>query len=158
MVFTSESRMTCPPQQIWDELVAGLIRGEQARLLAEHASLCADCAALLRASIEVFGPENQTLTVASRGLFGRRRPASAEDPRGSAKIFAWRIAMAAAALIGVLGTPYLYRRHTQPVNPLTHLAAAYTTHRTLELRIPGAGHAIMRLEGLVAPGSLPDEP
>ena len=129
---------TCPSEREWDELAAGLILGSAADRLLEHASGCANCAATLKAAIEVFAPEASVAVI------------SPPAPR------LWWIgaAIAAAALL-MAG---LWWRQASKPEPLTELARSYTSRRTIALRIPGAAHSPLRIDRSGTGPSLGNQP
>ncbi len=127
----------CPDERTWDELASGLVRGEAADRLLTHASTCDACAHTLRLAIEVFGPEHRVAELAAPAPSQRRW-------------LGW--AAAAAAVLVSLGA-YWFLRHPA-TTPLTELARSYTDRRTIPLRIPGAGHAPLRLDRSGPGGSL----
>jgi tetratricopeptide (TPR) repeat protein len=154
MSLISQPRSPCPTERAWDELAAGLTRGEEAEILLEHASWCETCAACLRAAIEIFA-QDEAASVTPAGP----QVVSSLEIRQRNKRHQWPLFLAAAALLAVIfGAGYLYWRRSHTVDPITVLARAYTAHRTLELRLPGAAHGEMRVERGAGPRSLAEQP
>jgi hypothetical protein len=111
---------------IWDEIASGLLQGERAMSALEHASTCAGCAALLKSSLELFEPEAEVSP-----------PARSHPP-----IWTW-LAAAAVIILGI-GTVVLWRMRSS--DPLHLLTAAYSSDRTMDLRLPGAPYGPLRLQ------------
>ncbi len=126
----------CPDERTWDELASGLVRGEAADRLLEHASTCEVCAHTLRLSIAVFGPENHVAEIAPPARSRRR----------------WLGWAAAAAIVMSLAGYWFLKRPAS--TPLAELARTYTDRRTIPLRIPGAAHAPLRVDRSGSGGSL----
>lgn len=114
--------MTCPSNDVWDRLAAGVTRGHEAELLVEHASWCRSCAALLHSSVMVFGPKNEQRVVpivARTGL---------------------RYALVAACVLIAFAGAWWWRRTQSPESMLAQLAEPQLARRTFAMRIPGAQH------------------
>ena len=126
----------CPPEGTWDELAIGLIVGPEADRLLEHASYCPGCAIHLKAAIEVFGPERNADDARERKVIEMK-------PRRFIRSAKW-LGAAAAAVAVTVGLWMIQNRGK--ADPLDQLAQAYTAHRTLDLRIPGAAHSALRVE------------
>ena len=148
----------CPPDSVWLELAAR-IRPNPERLL-RHAAQCDHCGALLRDAVEDLPgectpqEEAQIAGLASatpkwqkdlaRSLITGARGSAPADPRPRRPRF-WLLYAVAAMVLIILSTwAVLYRSPTHSTQLL--LADAYSEHRTLELRIPAAKHAPVRLE------------
>ena len=148
----------CPPDSVWLELAAR-IRPSPERLL-RHAAQCDHCGALLRDAVEDLTgectpqEEAQIAGLASatpkwqkdlaRSLITGARGSAPADPRPHPLRF-WPLYAVAAVVLIILSTwGVLYRSPTHSTQLL--LADAYSEHRTLELRIPGAKQAPVRLE------------
>jgi CHAT domain-containing protein len=167
---------SCPPEQTLNELVAGAVDSEQAKQLLSHALQCDHCGPLLRLATEIFSPEKRAeeesvlsslqssrlewQETLARKLAGRNSPIQATSglvPHGkTAAGFRtilrnpWAYAVAAAVALCVITSGSLLW-HSSPIYANKLLAEAYSEHRTLEVRIPGAKHAQMRVErGAVA--------
>jgi cytochrome c-type biogenesis protein CcmH/NrfG len=126
----------CPPERQWDELATGLVRGDQAAALLDHASTCDQCADLLRASLEIFQSESPG-SEASTPV--------AEVPRKAPARRRWMPLAIAAMILAAIGTAFLLYSRLQR-DPLTQLARIYSQSRSIELRIPGAGYGALRIE------------
>ncbi len=134
MSTTISSGPPCPAESVWDAVAAGLLKGDEAVTAMEHASNCAVCAQTLREAIEIFAVEEPVTTnVVSIGVRPRLAPA-----------VRW-LGIAAALLVAV-GVGYLATTQFRSPEPLTLLSSAYTEHRTLDLRLPGASYGVMQLE------------
>jgi tetratricopeptide (TPR) repeat protein len=140
----TDLRNACPPERVWDEIASGLLRGEDALVLLEHASRCENCAAALKSAVEIFAPEA-----------GETSPETAPDKR-PLRSYTWPMTIAATILIAVLGVGYFY--WIRSPDPLKQLARAYTAYRTIELRLPGADFGELRLERGGPTRSLSDQP
>ena len=97
----------------------------------DHASTCETCARALREAIEIFAVEEKVVPID-----GNRRGANP----------ALRWLGIAAALLMVVGLGYVARMRFRSPEPLVLLSQAYTEHRTLDLRLPGAAWGGMQLE------------
>ncbi|MBL8231120.1 MAG: hypothetical protein JNL98_21690 [Bryobacterales bacterium] len=114
-----ENKRDCPPPHVWDDIATGLIMGDAADEVLHHAAQCPSCAAALRQSLEVF--------------------ASDVPVRTSLWQFRWA---AAAILIFAAGSfAWWQMRKPSPESARLQLAEAYSAHRLLEVRWPGARHA-----------------
>jgi len=160
----------CPSDEELCELAAGILAPERAEAVLEHVTSCDHCGPLLKQAVEELAAEPTTEENAlvdrlpsaqpafaaemGRRLAERQRTLGAEAvvppaPRAPRRTwwalsFAWGIA-AAAVVIVALGAVWMYRR-TQPAFAEQLLAEAYTQQRTMELRIPGALPAPLRIE------------
>lgn len=134
MSTTTNSGSSCPAENVWDAVAVGLLKGDEAVAAMEHASNCAACAQTLREAIEIFAVEEPATTnVVSIGVRPRLAPAV-------------RWLKIAAALLVAVGAGYLATTQFRSPQPLTLLSRAYTEHRTLDLRLPGAAYGGMQLE------------
>jgi CHAT domain-containing protein/tetratricopeptide (TPR) repeat protein len=127
----------CPDATRLVLLAAGSADAAETDLLMEHVAACESCSDRLRSivagmSVEV-GPKQ-----GSGSALGRFRN--------------WG-AIAAVGLIAALGVGLWRYRAAQPTDengaPFQLLASAYSAKRTMELRIPGAGHAPLRVDRAV---------
>jgi CHAT domain-containing protein/cytochrome c-type biogenesis protein CcmH/NrfG len=179
---TGTPNTQCPPDSAWLELAARIRPNPES--LLRHAAQCDHCGPLLRDAVaDLTGEctpqeEAQIADLASatpkwqkdltRSLTtsawesphpSGSKPASAQpDPRPRRPRF-WLLYTVAAMVLIILSTwAVLHRSTTRSAQLL--LADAYSEHRTLELRIPGAKHAPVHLErgtglsNLDKPGSL----
>lgn len=115
----------CPQPEIWDDIAIGVIVGDKAEQLLQHASQCADCARTLKESLAVFTPDS-----------------SAPSAQGG---FGLRLAAAAAVVFALASLGLWYWKSRSAVVPEL-LAKAYTTQRSLDLRWPGAAYSTLRTE------------
>lgn len=151
----------CPPDEEWMNLAAGIEPKEVSQKMLNHAAHCDHCGPLLHDLMREFSdttsPEETRIveSLASSSLdwqkgMAARLSSSAihkqRDARLSLPFWSWKLlsfgsiaAALAAVLIWVL-LPWPQRR----VGLL--LADAYTEHRNLEPRIPGARFAPLKIE------------
>lgn len=157
----------CPGAEVWSEIAGGLTEQDQTLAYLEHASRCDHCGPLLRAAVVQLGGLNQELTDAEREQIARLESARPEwqlrlaerisgSPRlGPVSRGSWwqrwlsvpRFAAAGATIAVVAAVAWwaLAGRGT-PGSANELLARAYTDQRTLELRIPGAAYAPLRVQ------------
>jgi tetratricopeptide (TPR) repeat protein len=124
---------------------------EQASALISHAAQCESCGLRLRdlmaaVSGEPLSAEEEALVNQTPADWpGKRRELTAQMARRHGKGPRWWVPIAAALVIGLgIGGWALGRWWSQP--PLAQLAQAYSARRNLELRIPGADYAPLRIE------------
>jgi len=152
----------CMPESEWLEVAAGLRPEAKTKELMKHASQCEHCGPLLKSAAETLAddttpneeallasldsarPEWQKKMVAK--LQGEAKPRPEKEQWWRAMLewptAAYTFAGAAAlVLVGWIGLQTL-----RPPSAEQMLAQAYTEHRTLEVRIPGAKYAPMRAE------------
>jgi CHAT domain-containing protein/tetratricopeptide (TPR) repeat protein len=169
----SEERMRtpeCPPESEWANLAAGLVEGTEAAARVDHAARCAYCGPLLREAMEDLAAEPSDEERRVLGLLPSAqeenqerlaaRLASADvavgRERSSRRLWAWGVASAVAAAL-ILAAFLLYGRFANPYGSAEKLLAqAYTSHRDLDLRIPGAAYApVSTVRGANASQPLP---
>jgi tetratricopeptide (TPR) repeat protein len=118
-----------------------------------HAAECNDCSLHLREAAAIFGDDTAEVVSAMSSLASgtpewRSRTAAMLSRESRPKPASWtmrRLLSVAAALVAVAGGAlYFYWRAAQP--PFDKLAAAYSLHRDIELRVPGAPYGPMRVE------------
>lgn len=168
---------SCPPDEEWMNVAAGIVEATVSRRLLDHAASCDYCGPILRRASEDFANEltpNEQVALGdleSGTLDWQQALAArlANFAHGNSKqnkppTLAWtrlfrlpRFAIlagtcAVAALILWLGL-----RFWQPLSPERLLAQAYTENRIMELRIDGASYAPLRQER-GATGSALDQP
>lgn len=156
----------CPEEGRWVELAAGIMPQEYRLRWLEHAALCDKCGPLLKAAIEVVGmeltkqEEAKVVSLSSAQsewqeslaarITGKTVPKAETEPKPTrtAKTFAfwprWAFSFVAALLVAAIGWWIWVQFRTPSVEVL--LAQAYTERRTIEVRIPGAKYAPMRVE------------
>jgi tetratricopeptide (TPR) repeat protein len=136
----------CPPPDVWVRMALRHCAPDESDELLLHASRCSDCAGRLKDVMDGVQEADEAdehdevlirrLAIETRG--GRRKLA-AKMARSSNLLY-W--IMAAAILIICLGGGALYlkvRSDRQP--PFGLLAGAYTSQRTMEMRLSGADYA-----------------
>lgn len=157
----------------WLEVAAGLLPDEKSRELVKHAAQCGRCGPLLKQAAEDLmdeaTPSEEALLASlqsARPEWRKNMAATLQDrvrdfqPRTSwwKTVFVWpspAYAITGLVVVAVVAWIGLRALHPPPVEQL--LARAYTEHRTLEIRIPGAKYAPMRVERGTA-GSSIDKP
>ena len=159
----------CPPGAVWLDIAAGLANQDSEKYL-NHAAECDHCGPFLREVKEDFADDftpEEALRVASlpsantnwqrrlaEALGGTPEDAKREPetstrltPAWHGKPFSWKLPVLAAAAIALtviaisIGVGLLREASVDQL-----LATAYTERRTLEVRIPGAQHAPLRVE------------
>jgi tetratricopeptide (TPR) repeat protein len=119
----AEAKSECPPSQVWDEIAAGLLPGEAAIDLLEHAAQCSKCAQLLRESLAIVAPE-QTETPPDKPRWLQR---------------SW-LALAALLTLAVAPASWWWMTRPNPQQAARQLAEAYASGRMMEARWPDARH------------------
>jgi len=164
----------------WLEVAAGLLPEAKARELMRHAAQCGHCGPLLKKAAEVLMDETTPREEASLASLRSARPEwqknMAETLCGSAGVknssrkkqeatrrwrvlFAWpRPAFVLAGIAVTVMAGWLGFRMLRPPSADQLLAKAYTERRTLEIRIPGAKYAPMRVERAAGGSSLDKSP
>ncbi len=165
----------CPPGDVWLDLAAGIAHQDSERYL-NHAAECDHCGPLLRQAKDDFAddltPEeaHSVVTLPSANADWQRRLAQSlsnapEDttpepaPSSHRKPFSWKLpvlAIAAIALVTIAVSEGLHLLRGPSVDQL--LAAAYSERRTLEVRIPEANYAPLRVERGAADSNLEKAP
>jgi CHAT domain-containing protein/cytochrome c-type biogenesis protein CcmH/NrfG len=159
----------CPPGDVWLDIAAGFPNQDSEKYL-NHAAECDHCGPFLREVKEDFADDltpEEALRVASlpsANTDWQRRlahslgtapedttPEPAEPtrltPSWHGKRFSWKLpvlALAAIALTVIAVSVGVRLLREASIDQL--LASAYTEHRTLEVRIPGAQHSPLRVE------------
>ena len=149
----------------WLEVAAGLLSEIQIKGLMKHASQCGHCGPLLRQAAKTLSDEATPKEEEFLATLGSSQPSNwqseiamalqgnRQDRRANnRRSFRWRIylwwptmALTAAALSAV-GVAWISVRSHRPASAEELLAQAYTEHRTIEVRIPGAKYAPIRVE------------
>ncbi len=161
----------CPEEHSLHELAAGVVNPMEAEQLLKHVSQCDHCGPLLRQASEAFSPEKRdeedtvlsslrssrtewqeslARRLAAESTSARPTPTSTtrlETATGFWTLLRnpWVYAGAAAIALCAIATALLLLR-SRPSYANQLLAQAYTEHRTLEVRIPGAKYSPMRVE------------
>jgi CHAT domain-containing protein len=163
----------------WLEVAAGLYPDAKTKELMKHAAQCGHCGPLLKNAAETLAdkttPSEETLLASLSSARPEWQKNMAEILRGGAgpkiddqehkKVRQWwhglvfmpRLAFGLAGIAVALMAGWLGLRMLRPSSADQLLARAYTEHRTLEVRIPGAKYAPMRVER-AASGSSLDKP
>jgi CHAT domain-containing protein len=152
----------------WLEVAAGLYPDAKARQLMKHAAQCGHCGPLLKNVAETLAdettPREETLltslnsarpewqkdmaaTLRSNGGTQRSDSEKRYSVHWGRALFSWpRAAFVFAGIALAVMVGWLGRDTLRPLSAEELLARAYTEHRTLEVRIPGAKFAPMRVE------------
>jgi CHAT domain-containing protein/tetratricopeptide (TPR) repeat protein len=152
----------CVADTEWLNVAAGLLPEAKARELVKHAAQCGHCGPLLKNAAETLSdevtPREETLlaSLSSAHLDWQRNMASTlrdgvrerqQNPSWWRAIVAWPTpAYAFAAVAAVAVVAWIGVRTLRPPSAEQLLAQAYTERRTLEVRIPGAKYAPLRVE------------
>lgn len=149
----------------WVGLAAGTVPESETKELMKHAAQCDHCGPLLRAAVTTLSddatPEEETLLAnltsarpewkskMAQALQAAARPSQGRELRPSwwTGLFRFpRPAFALAALALIAGAAWLGMRILHPPSVEGLLAQAYSERRTLEVRIPAAKYAPLRVE------------
>jgi len=179
----SPSTPECMGDAEWLEVAAGLLPEAKTRELMKHAAQCGHCGPLLKNAAEALVEETtpneeiflaslpsasqewrrrmaETLRRGSAGKdLGRGQDEKSESEARWQVLFTWPrpafafAGIAASVVIGVLGWRALH-----PPSADQLLAQAYSDHRTLEVRIPGAKYAPIQAERGAVGSSLDKAP
>ncbi|HEV2388629.1 MAG TPA: CHAT domain-containing protein [Candidatus Acidoferrales bacterium] len=151
----------CPADGEWAQLAAGLLDESQAERFVEHAAGCEYCGRQLSETFEDLAgeltPEDERLLnlLPSSQPEGRKRLASQLAAAAKAQTsnrqwpqrqWPWAIASAVVVAIVIAGVGLRGRFGGRPGDAASLLAEAYSTHREMELRIPGARYATLSTE------------
>lgn len=152
----------CIAETDWLNLAAGLLPEVTTRELMKHAAQCGHCGPLLKNAAETLSdevtPSEETLLASlssaqpawQRNMASRLRSNVQQRlPKSSwwRAMFAWPTpAYAFAGMAAVAIVVWIGVRTLRPPSAEQLLAQAYTEHRTLEVRIPGAKYTPMRVE------------
>jgi CHAT domain-containing protein len=164
----------------WLEVAAGLYPDAKTRELMKHAAQCGHCGPLLKKAAETLldetTPSEETLLTSlssARPEWQKNMAATLRDSvgvRGSDRekkggpqwwqtLFSGpRPAVALAGIAAAVMAGWLGLSMLRPPSAEKLLARAYTEHRTLEVRIPGAKFAPMRVERAAGGSSLDKSP
>jgi CHAT domain-containing protein/tetratricopeptide (TPR) repeat protein len=164
----------------WLEVAAGLYPDAETRELMKHAAQCGHCGPLLKNAAEALfdetTPSEEAWLASLRSARPEWRKNMAEalhdgtEAKGGDRekkegtqwwqtLFSWPrpvFAVAGGAVVVVAG--WLGMRVLYPPSAEQLLAQAYAEHRTLEVRIPGAKYAPMRVERAIGGSSLDKPP
>jgi tetratricopeptide (TPR) repeat protein len=164
----------------WLSVAAGLLSTSRTEELMKHAAQCGHCGPLLKKAEETLSdetaPSEETLLASLSSARPAWRKNMAETLRADAgakgsdlkhkkderwwqALFAWpRPTFALAGIAVAVMAVWLGSRMLRPPTAEQLLAQAYTEHRTVEVRIPGAKYAPMRVERAVTGSSLDKPP
>jgi CHAT domain-containing protein/tetratricopeptide (TPR) repeat protein len=166
----------CPGDVNWLEVAAGLLPETKTREFMQHASQCGHCGPLLRSAADALSDgatANEEELLAGlgsaqsqwqRNMAGELRKhvhARQRKPERSGwqGLFSWpRPAFAVVAIAVAIAAGWLGLRLLIPPSAEQLLARAYAEHRTLEVRIPGAKYAPMRVERGTSASNLDKSP
>jgi len=163
VALQAERGSECPEEGEWPQVAAGIKQGREAEALLRHAAACDHCGPLLHRYTADFAAdltvEEETALAglkSSRAGWQGRLAAKISKPGRPGSIGAWLrehllpvpgiprwaygAGLASLAAVSFLGLLFFQQR---PIEDL--LATAYTEQRTLELRIPKAAYAPVRL-------------
>jgi CHAT domain-containing protein/tetratricopeptide (TPR) repeat protein len=158
----------CAGDAEWLDVAAGLIPEEKAKALMNHSAKCGHCGPLLKNAVEALAreatPDEEAVLKSAESAqpewqrrMARALRATLQESRrnarpNGARLFSWqrfvslRLASAVAAMLVIAFGGWLGYRRIRTASVEQLLAEAYTEHRTLEVRIPGAKYAPMRVE------------
>jgi CHAT domain-containing protein/tetratricopeptide (TPR) repeat protein len=149
--FPSAQSGPCPELGDWLRLAMGETPAGESEALLSHASVCAACLARLRASQRALSSEASSAETAELSNFAsmtsqwqhRLAVELAHTPaqpklRRTPSVFIWSGLAAAALLLLAVAATVWWRQQNAPERLL---AQAYSTARTFDLRVPGAGFA-----------------
>jgi tetratricopeptide (TPR) repeat protein len=152
----------CRGDAEWLEVAAGLLPEAKTRELMKHAAQCGHCGPLLKNAAEALvdetTPSEEALLASLQSARPEWRKKMAATLRDSVRdrqpkpswwrtAFAWPApAYAFAGIVAIAVVAWIGVRALHPPSAEQLLAQAYTEHRTLEVRIPGAKYAPLRAE------------
>ena len=152
----------CRGEAEWLEVAAGLLPEAKTRELMKHAAQCGHCGPLLKNAAEALTdeatPSEEALLASLQSARPEWRKNMATALRDSVRdgqhktswwraLFVWPApAYAFAGIVAVVLVAWIGVRALHPPSAEQLLAQAYSEHRTLEVRIPGARYAPMQAE------------
>lgn len=168
----NEATSYCPPSDSLNRLAVGLVLPEEAEQLLSHVLECDHCMPMLREATEALSQEDKggeakllsslqsskpewqsrmARMLASRDSPERMNSASVPSSNTAAGFWnalrnPWVYAFVTAALVMAITSWFVLSRRSGPSYATQLLAQAYTAHRTLEVRIPGANYAPLRIQ------------
>ncbi|HEY6767603.1 MAG TPA: CHAT domain-containing tetratricopeptide repeat protein [Candidatus Sulfotelmatobacter sp.] len=147
----------CMGDAQWLEVAAGLLPEAKTRELMKHAAQCGHCGPLLKNAAETIAdeatPSEEALLASLQSARPEWRKNMAATLRDSVRdrqpksswwraVFTWPApAYAFAGIVAVAAVAWIGVRALHPPSAEQLLAQAYSEHRTLEVRIPGAKYA-----------------
>lgn len=154
----------CSDESDWVRIAAGLDGESGTRERMKHAAQCGHCGPLLKAAVETLSDEASPAEEAVLAKLSSARPdwqaQMAQDLRNEGEsdrvsqaphsfwktLFYWpRPGFVTVAIVLLVAAGWISARMLRP-SPEQLLAEAYTQHRTIEPRIPGAKYAPLRVE------------
>ncbi len=158
-----ESGRICPADEAWMNLAAGLCDEKDAQPMLDHAAVCDHCGPLLNTLINDFsdsttpeelrtvagsasnspGWQSQLAMRLTSGHRGAKKPRQLPSMRRPFFALRWA-AMAAGLLVAVAAVVWIFVPRPE-VRVQQLIAEAYTEQRTIEMRIPGAAFAPVRV-------------
>jgi tetratricopeptide (TPR) repeat protein len=152
----------CMGDAEWLEVAAGLLPEAKTRELMKHAAQCGHCGPLLKNTAEALAdeatPSEEALLASLQSARPEWRKNMAATLRDSVRdrqpkslwwraVFTWPApAYAFAGTVAVALVAWIGVRALHPPSAEQLLAQAYSEHRTLEVRIPGARYAPIQAE------------
>lgn len=152
----------CIGDAYWLEVAAGLLSEVKTRELMKHAAQCGHCGPLLKNAAEALvdeaTPSEEALLASLQSARPEWRKNMAATLRDSVRerqaksswwgaVFAWPTPVYAfAGIVAVAIVAWIGVRALHPPSAEQLLAQAYSEHRTLEVRIPGARYAPVQAE------------
>jgi CHAT domain-containing protein/tetratricopeptide (TPR) repeat protein len=154
----------------WLEVAAGLLPEAKTRELMKHAAQCGHCGPLLKNAAEALVDEATPSEEALLASLQSARPewrknmaatlhnsVRVRQPRSSwwKAVFVWPApAYAFAGIVTVAAVAWFGVRALHPPSAEQLLAQAYSEHRTIEMRIPGAKYSPIRIQRSATESSL----
>jgi CHAT domain-containing protein/tetratricopeptide (TPR) repeat protein len=157
--------LNCPDESEWVRIVAGLVEEAEAKERMKHAAQCGHCGPLLKVAAETLSDETspdeeavlanlssarsdwQAQMAETLRSEGRPRRVSLSSPSFWKTLFYWpRFAFAIGALVTVVAAGWIGVQLLRPASAEQLLAQAYAERRTIDVRIPGAVYAPLRVE------------
>jgi len=163
----------CSEETEWASVAAGLVGESEAKERMKHASQCGYCGLMLKVAIRSLSdettPDEEHVLAELSSARPEWRKNMAATLRDSARdrqtktswwraVISWpapAYAVAGMAVVAIVAWVAVWALHPQSAEQL--LAQAYTEHRTLEVRVPGAKYAPLRVERSGAASSI-DKP
>jgi len=148
----------CMGDAEWLEVAAGLLPEAKTRELMKHAAQCGHCGPLLNNAAEALvdeaTPSEEALLASLRSArpeWRKNMAATLRDMQTKSSwwrpVFSWPVpAYALGGIVAVAVLAWIGVRALHPPSAEQLLAQAYTEHRSLEVRIPGAKYAPMQAE------------
>jgi|GEM_PF-5234091 len=153
---------SCPEQESWAMLAAGVMDEAEADQRLAHASKCPTCADRLKDAISVLRPDEShydtSLTIDEELVAKRVASQVAGHPNVRARrseSLAWAMAVAAAVVVALSSLAwFVLRENSQDLLERSLLASG--EYRTIETRLPGAQHRQLNLERSAVEATQPE--